>query len=291
MLEGTVHDIPSFPTKFYRLTLAHVSVEFVGYSCAAEAGIRPFLLRCFCYLLLKDSAVNVDRYRRNREVLYSPWFCSRVLPPPQVRNHLTEPVIVLVRDMATDGDDPVAKAANLAKRMSKAAFSLALFMAEFGEEFPMIKPVLSTIWTIREMATAAKSNREEPEALEERCTYLTPCLVVKHGQDSTLAKDVSLLEGCIKEVGNFAGRCSRRRKFSRWRNASSDKDEIPSLNTGLDRLTGDLGLEQIATLHGKIDNMTALLVSCSFDPESTISRACLALVCFQKGEGIRQTRP
>ena len=146
------------------------------------------------------------------------------------------------------------------KIRSNAADAISL-VAELGEELPVVSPVLKTLQAIREKIDTVRSNREALVALEERCTYVTACVVVKCRKNCRSEIDLTPLKGCVEAVWNFVERCSRRGRVSRVWKASSDKDEIAGLNACVDRLTGDMGLAGIVILEGKADNVTAMLVS------------------------------
>lgn len=69
--------------------------------------------------------------------------------------------------MATDLSEAGAQAASLALKMGSAAVDTITFMADLGEELPVIKPVLKTLEAVREKVETVKSNREELAALQE----------------------------------------------------------------------------------------------------------------------------
>ncbi|CAM9897766.1 unnamed protein product [Ectocarpus fasciculatus] len=131
---------------------------------------------------------------------------------------------------------------------------------DLGEELPVVKPVFITLKAIRTTIETVKNNREELAALEERCTYITACFVVKCRLNESSEVDVAPLKDCVEAAKKFAERCSRRGKVSRVLKASSDKSEIAGLNSRVDRLTADLGLAGIAILEGKVDEMKTTLV-------------------------------
>lgn len=162
--------------------------------------------------------------------------------------------------MAADTSDVAAETASLALKMGSAAVDVVVFMADLGEELPMIKPVLKTIKAIRETTENVQSNWEELTALQQRCTNITACLITKCRSNTSSEMDVTPVIGCTEAVRAFAVRCSRRGKLSRVLKASRDKDEITGLNERIDRAMGDLGLAGIATLEGKADDMRVMLV-------------------------------
>lgn len=162
--------------------------------------------------------------------------------------------------MAAKFGDAAAEAARLALKMGSAALDMITFMVDLGEEFPVAKPVLSTLKVIREKVETVKSNRNELTALEKRCTYITAGAIAKSRQNPSSEMNVAPLQDCLKAVENVVDLCGGRGSVSRVLKASSDKDEIAELNSRIDRLTGDLGLGGIATVEGKVDDMKATLV-------------------------------
>lgn len=157
-------------------------------------------------------------------------------------------------------------AANLALKMGSTAGDAITFMAELGEKFPFIGPVLGTIKAIREKVETVNRNREELAALEQRCTYITACVIEKHSRSKATSEvDVTPLRACIEAVDAFVvvcGRSNRRGPFRRIAKASDDKNAISGLNARVDRLTGDLGLSAIVITENKVDKVKEMLVSC-----------------------------
>lgn len=149
--------------------------------------------------------------------------------------------------MSADLGDAPTEAKKLALMIGSAAADAMLFLADLGEEFPLLQPVLKALKGIREKVETARSNPEELAALHERCTFITACFIVKCRHNSS-DLDVVPLEKCVKEVGNVVERCSRRSTVSRILKASSDKGEILRLQKRLGDLEGDLSLAGIATL-------------------------------------------
>lgn len=174
--------------------------------------------------------------------------------------------------MAAELGDAAAVAAKLVPIMGSTAADALVFMAELGEKLPFLEPVLGTIKAIREKVDAVKRNREELEALEERCTYITACVIEKHRRVPTSEMDVTPLKNCVEAVEAFVelcGRSNRRDRLRRILKASDDKDEIGRLNARVDRLTGDLQLANIVVVEGKVDNLRAFLVSCFVNTKCT----------------------
>lgn len=159
--------------------------------------------------------------------------------------------------------DAAAEAAGIALKIGSAAVDAVSFMADLGEELPVVEPVLKTLKAIREKVESVKQNREDLGSLEERCTYVAACVIVKCRKHAISDVDVTPLVDCIEAARKFMDRCSRRGRVSRILSASGDKDEIARLNARVDRVTGDLGLAGIAILNRKVDDMNELLVSCA----------------------------
>lgn len=151
--------------------------------------------------------------------------------------------------MAADLGDTTAEAAGLAVKISSAAVDAILFVADLGEELPLVQPVLKTLRAINEKVETAKNNPEELAALHQRCAHITACFIVKCRRDSS-ELDVAPLEDCIKAVEKVVGRCGRRGMVSRVLKASRDKDEILRLKGRIRDLEGDLSLAGIAMLVG-----------------------------------------
>eukprot|EP00903_Cladosiphon_okamuranus_P014799 g13708.t1 len=149
--------------------------------------------------------------------------------------------------MPADLDDCAAEATRLALKIGSAAADAMSFVADLGEELPLVQPVLKTLRTIRDKVETAKTNPEELTALHHRCAYITACFIVKCRRNSS-ELDVAPLEDCIRAVEKFVGRCARRGVVSRVLKASSDKDEILRLKERLRDLEGDLSLAGIAML-------------------------------------------
>lgn len=162
--------------------------------------------------------------------------------------------------MASNFSDATAEAARIAVKIGSAAADGASFMADLGEELPVVKPVLKTLKALHETVKTVKSIGEDLGSLEERCTYLTACVIVKCRVQPSSDMSVAPLTECIEAAWKFVERWSRRGRFWRVIKASSDKDEIAGLNARVDRLTRDLGLAGIATLNRKTDNVNTILV-------------------------------
>ncbi|CAM9184093.1 unnamed protein product, partial [Ectocarpus sp. 4 AP-2014] len=160
--------------------------------------------------------------------------------------------------MVADISDSAAEAARLALEISSTIADAVSCAVDLGEELPVVKPVFKTLKAIHTTVETVKNNREELAALEQRCTYITACFVVKCRLNESDV-DVAPLEDCVEAAKSFAERCSRRGKVSRVLKASSDKSEIARINSSVDHLTTDLGLAGIAVLEGKVDEMKKTL--------------------------------
>lgn len=178
--------------------------------------------------------------------------------------------------MASQLSNAVGKVGIIALKLGSDAADAISFMADVGEELPVIKPVFKTLTAIREKVDTVNNNGEELKALGERCTYVTACVVVKFKDNRSSQTDVTPLEDCLKDVRGVVERCSRRGRFSRAVKASSDKDDIAQLNARIDRLAGDLGLASNAILERKVDELSAKIVSFFV----VALRASLVLIIF-----------
>eukprot|EP00903_Cladosiphon_okamuranus_P014761 g13678.t1 len=163
--------------------------------------------------------------------------------------------------MAGEVSNAAGNAATIALKLSSATADAISFVATLGEELPCISPILKTLKAIREQVETVKSNREELKALEERCRYMTAYVVAKFKENPRSDMNVSPLEDCVKVVGGFVDRCSRRDRLSWVVKASSDKDDIAQLNARIDRLAGDFGLAINAILERKVDKLTTTIES------------------------------
>ena len=99
----------------------------------------------------------------------------------------------------------------------------------------MIKPVLKALKTVRDEVDSVKHNREDLVSLQERCTCITACFIVKSRRNPSSEMDVVPIEGCVEAALELVDRCSRRGKVSRVLKASSIKEEITGLNARVDR--------------------------------------------------------
>ena len=180
--------------------------------------------------------------------------------------------------MASELSGVTREVAALALRMRSAAKDASTFLADLGEELPVIKPVLLTLKAIHEKVETVKDNREELAALEERCNDVTACFVIRsrgsRGSSPSLEMvDVRALEDCVEVARRFIERCGGRGRVSRVMKASSDKNELAGLNARIDRLIRDLGLRGIAAILVELDQLKAMLVS-----ESRCARQGLVLL-------------
>lgn len=170
--------------------------------------------------------------------------------------------------MVADFSDARAAATYLASRIGSDAVDAILLVANLAEELPFIKPVLGTLKAIHERVEDVKGNREELKALEQRCTYITACVVVKSSQNSSSAMNVAPLKECVEAVNAVVLRCSRQGWCRRCLKVSSDKDEIAGLKERLRDLEADVSLvkmvmveEKMVTVEEKVDDTKAIVVS------------------------------
>ena len=180
-------------------------------------------------------------------------------------------------EMTSTISSATVKAAELALRIGSTAADTFSFMADLGEELPVVKPVLSTLKSIREKIDTVKSNREELIALHEKSSYITACFIEKcRGVSSEL--DVAPLENHVQEMEKFVLYCQQRRGMARrWLKASETKGEIARLNAIADSLKSDMGLEGIAILVGKANEIQNYLVRCSCQVSVAFSSDLLAV--------------
>lgn len=158
-----------------------------------------------------------------------------------------------------DTRDAAAEAAKLVLQIGSAAADALLFVADLGEELPFINPVLKTLRAVREKLETVKGNRRDLEALHERCTYITACVIEKCRR-SPSEFDVTPLVKCVEAVESMVERCGRRGRLLRVLKAYTVRNEMAELNARMDRLTGDLGLAGIAILVSWFDWSLALSV-------------------------------
>lgn len=155
--------------------------------------------------------------------------------------------------MAAELSEAAARATKLALKMCSVPAEVIAVLADLGEELPFLERVLKTIKAIREKTAdaAVSRNRKELAALEERCTYITACVVEKHRLMPTSEKDVTPLQNCVEAVEAFVELCGRNSRLGHDL-SSDDKGELAGLNARVDRLAGDLQLAGIATMGVKI---------------------------------------
>lgn len=159
--------------------------------------------------------------------------------------------------------EAASEAATIALKMGSAAKDLSSFAADFGEEFPLIGPVVKTLQAVREKVETVRHNKEELDKLQERCAYFMACVIAKHRRSSSEI-DLSPLVERLKELDDLANRCSGRRlidKFKRVVNAQDINTQISDLHGRISDLRGDLSLVGIVKVEGKVDDMKELLES------------------------------
>lgn len=164
--------------------------------------------------------------------------------------------------MPTELRDAAVEAAKLVLEMGSHVVEFGSLLAEFGG-VPGVGGALKMLTAFRRSVEAVQSNRKELRALEQRCTYMTACVIVKLRQSTispSSGPDVTPLAKCVEAAGKFAERCTQRNWAWKWLKANSDKDELKELNESLDRLRGDLGLAEIATVFGEVTDLKGMLV-------------------------------
>lgn len=166
-----------------------------------------------------------------------------------------------MEEMAADLRGAVSDAAQLALDIGSAASDAASLVVDLGQELPLVNPVLKALMAVREKVDTVTSNREELAALYDRCTYITACVLVKCRRNSSSQLDTRPLEECVEAVGKLVDRSGRRWTLSRALWTGSDKLEIAGLHDRIGDLTGDMGLEGIATVEEKVDDLQGVLVS------------------------------
>lgn len=165
------------------------------------------------------------------------------------------------RQMARVLGDVTTEAKELAVKMGSGAADATAFISNLGEEWPLLGPVLTTLGAIRVVMEDVQDNKGRLARLDERCTFLTACVVVKVRQHHARGLDVTRVERCIEAAREIIDSCSRRGKVSTVFKASEVKHKIADLNKTIDSLMHDTGVAVIATVEEKVDGITARLVS------------------------------
>lgn len=186
--------------------------------------------------------------------------------------------------LAMDADNAAdaAEAARLALAMSPPSAesdtsSLMPLVSNLCKELPSMQPVLESLKATRRHLDAVKENMEALEALQERCTFVTACVVVRcrHSSSSKQAVvvDVSPLVGCVEEIERLGNCCGgggggggsgdgRERCPTPWGlGVEVVKEEIERLRSRVGVMTRDMGLADDATVERKVDDLSGLLVS------------------------------
>lgn len=171
-----------------------------------------------------------------------------------------------VGEMAADLRDAPVQAAKLALQIGSAVADGVSFVTEIGEQWTLVGPILTTLKVIRKKVETVKSNREELKALQERCTYITACVVVKCRRVSSKI-EVEPLEACVKAIKKLVEDCIRRQEsrcayLCFFAKANTDKNDIEGLKERLKNVEADLSLAGIATVEEKVDSLKIFLVSC-----------------------------
>lgn len=170
--------------------------------------------------------------------------------------------------------DDALSAADVARRMGSTAADIVSFIADLGEELPVLSPALKTMKVIREYIEATEGNKGDVEMLVGRCSYIVACVIVKCRRDSS-AISIDRLAEWMKKVEAFVGRYSRHGRVWKFLRAKALRQEICDLNWRITDLTSDAGLAATAVVEGKVDvmnNRLATLMDCPVSMMSETSK-------------------
>lgn len=148
-------------------------------------------------------------------------------------------------NMATRGNpnfgDEAMDATRQILNTGSAAIDMAMLIADLGREVPIASTVLQAFLAIHDMVETIRANKEDLKDLRDRCGYLT-VRVVDECRRHRMAINVNRLEDILRDTADVIERCGGRKWIMRIRKATSDKNEIQSLNTRLNQLGIDMGL-------------------------------------------------
>lgn len=156
--------------------------------------------------------------------------------------------------------DVATEAPGLALRIGSAVSDLAAFVVDIGQDFPLIYVVLKTLKNIRDKVDTIKNNQAALDALHQRCTCITACVIVKCRRSPPSEVDITPLVERIEEVHGLVERFSLRTRISRVLKASSDKVEIVHMHDRIGELTDDMGLAGILAVERDVNDLKGLLV-------------------------------
>ena len=129
--------------------------------------------------------------------------------------------------MAPGFGEAAAQAASLTLKIESATVDTITFRRAWGEELPVIEPVLKTLAAIHERWRRSKATRRSWR-LYKRSARITACFIVKSRQNRSSDMDVAPVEveGCVEAALRLAERCNQQGKVSRVLKSSSEKAEI-----------------------------------------------------------------
>ena len=137
--------------------------------------------------------------------------------------------------------DEVMDATRQVLNIGSAAIDVAMLVAEVGREVPIASVVLQAFLAVHDTVEKVNSNKDELEALRDRCGYLTASVVETCGGRST-GLNLKPLEDCLLDAAKVAEKCGGRKRAMKVVRAKKDKGEIDNINTRLHRLVNDMDL-------------------------------------------------
>ena len=138
------------------------------------------------------------------------------------------------------GDD-VMDATRKILKIGSTAIDVVMLVAQVGKEVPIASAVLQAFLVVHDTVEKVNANKDELEALRDRCRYLTASVVETCGGRST-GLNLKPLENCLLDTSKVVEKCGGRKRVMKVVKATKDKGEIDNINTRLDRLVNDMGL-------------------------------------------------
>ena len=126
-------------------------------------------------------------------------------------------------------------------KIGSSAIDVAMLVAEVGREVPTASAVLRAFLAVHDTVEKVNANKDELEALRDRCRYLTTSVLETCGGRPT-ARDLKPLEDCLLDAAKVVEKCGGRKWAIKVMKATKGKGEIGNINTRLDRLVNDMGL-------------------------------------------------
>lgn len=163
--------------------------------------------------------------------------------------------------MDSDLVDAAAEVPRLALKLGAAASDLASFVVDIGQDFPLIYIVIRTLKNIGDKMETIKTNQELLDALHQRCTCITACVIAKCRRSPPSEVNIAPLVERIEEVHKLVERFSLRTRISRVLKASKDRVEILRVHERIGELTDDMGLAGILAVERDVSDLKGLLVS------------------------------